>query len=219
MAGNPNEKIKELYDLIISGDEDNKAIDVAKEALKTGANPLVVIEQGVTQAMRVVGQKFECLEIFLPEMIRSAEVAQGILEVIKPFLVGKGKEEKKETVILGTIQGDIHDIGKNIVRTLLIANGIQVIDLGKDVPGRAFIEAATKNNSRILAISILMSTSLAYAADLLELLRQQELRDHFKVIVGGGCTSQDWANRAGADAYGGSAQDAVRIIKEWQSAF
>ena len=210
------DRIKELYQLIIDGDEENRAADVAKKAIKAGANPLDIIEQGVTQAMRVVGQRFECLEIFLPEMVRSADVVQSALEVIKPFLISKSGEEKKEAVILGTIQGDIHDFGKNIVRTLLVANGVQVIDLGKDVHGRAFIEAARKHNSRMLAISILMSTSLAFAADLLELLRQEEIRDQFKVVVGGGCTSKEWANKVGADAYGGTAQDAVKIIKTWE---
>ena len=218
MVANSRQLIDELHRLIIEGDDEDRAAGVAKEALKAGANPLDVIEQGVTQAMRVVGQKFECLEIFLPEMIRSAEVAQATLEVIKPFLVGTGSE-KREIVILGTIQGDIHDIGKNIVRTLLIANGINVIDLGKDVPVRTFIEAARKNNSRIIAISILMSTSLPFAADLFELLKQEEIRDQFKVMVGGGCTNQEWANRVGADAYGQTAQDAVRIAKGWEFGF
>jgi corrinoid protein of di/trimethylamine methyltransferase len=207
--------VKQLKQLVVEGDYDDKAAGIAGQALEAGAKPMEVIERGITDAMRVVGQKFESLEIFLPEMIRSAEVAQATLEVVKPHIPqGEGGAERGK-VVLGTIKGDIHDIGKNIVRSVLSANGIEVIDLGKDVPLRNYIEEANRSNAAILGVSVLMSTSLSIVSDLVQLLEQEQLRDRYKIIVGGGCTNQEWAEKVGANAYGASAHDGANIIKNW----
>lgn len=217
MPADAKASITELHRLIIEGDYEDKSVEVAQQALQAGATPMEIIEQGITNAMRVVGQKFEALEIFLPEMIRSAEVAQATLEVLKPHLEKSTSKAGDKKVILGTIQGDIHDIGKNIVRVVLIANGIDVVDLGKDVPLRNFLDTAEKENAKYMAISVIMSTSLSYAADLFELLNQGDKRKNFKIMVGGGCTSQEWADKVGSDGYGATAQDAVKHMNSWNA--
>ena len=142
-------------------------------------------------------------------------MAQATLDVVKPHMPKGEQNAAGGKVVLGTIKGDIHDIGKNIVRSVLSANGIEVIDLGKDVPLRNYIEEASSQDAGVLGVSVLMSTSLSIVSDLIQLLEQEQVRDRYRIIVGGGCTSQEWADRVGADAYGATAHEGASLIKKW----
>jgi len=203
---------KEMANAVIDGDEE-KSIALAKEGLAKGVDPTEAIEKGFAEGMRVIGDLFEKLEIYLPQVIISADAMTAGVEVFRHHLVAEGGETPKKTVLLGTIQGDVHDIGKNIVKIMLESNGFKVYDLGRDVPVFDFIEKVKELSPDIIGVSALMTTTMVYMPKLIEALKEEKLREKVKVMVGGAPVLPEWAKKIGADGYGESAMEAVRVAK------
>lgn len=199
---------------IVDGDEE-EAKKLAGAALAQGVNPLTVIEQGITPALDEVGKSFECGEAFLPQLIMSGDAAMAALKLLIPSLSAEDRSKAvKGKVVIGTIYGDVHDIGKNIVIGMLSARGMEVIDLGVNVPVREYIDTAIKEKADIIAVSSLLTTSLPYHRQLVSLLRDRGVRNQFYVIVGGGPVTPNWVREIGADGYGRDANDAVVLCQQ-----
>ena len=201
--------LKELYDAVLSGDPE-KAREMAKQSIDARIPPLLAIEKGLAPGIREVGEKFNRMEMFLPEMVLSAEAMEAAVKVLEPYFEGD-EAAKKGKILIGTVQGDIHDIGKNIVIALLKVNGFEVIDLGRDIPSTDFIDKAIDNNVKIIAISGLLTTGLPMMRDVIQMMVEDGVRERFKVLIGGGPTSQEYADKIGADGYGKTAYDAVTL--------
>ncbi|MEM4157240.1 MAG: corrinoid protein [Candidatus Methanomethylicaceae archaeon] len=203
-----------LAESVISGDEE-KAKDFAKKALEAGIDPLKAINEGLMKGMSQVGDDFSKLKIYLPEVMMAAEAMKAALSILEPAALQKGSGAiKKSRVVIGTITGDIHDIGKNIVAMLLKANGFEVYDLGRDVPVDDLIKKAEEVGADIIAASTLLSTSMPYMEDLISLLKERNLREKYIVMVGGGPVTREWAASIGADGYGDDGEEAVKVAKE-----
>ena len=199
---------------MIANGEDASIGKNAKEALAQGMDPLILIDE-LSAVLRQVGDKFSRNEIFLPEMMLSAEAFKAAMEVLKPKLLEKkAMNARRGKVVMGTSEGDLHDIGKNIVATMLQCEGFDVYDIGVDAPAKKFIEKAEEVGADIIAASALMSSSMTYQQDILSLLRRRGLRSKYKVMVGGGPVTPDWKDEIGADGYGKDSTEAVRVAKK-----
>ena len=200
-----------LYNAIIAGDRSalEQGID---DALKEGIMPSDIIEKGMSPGMKEVGDRFARYEIYLPEMMMAAEAWEGAMRILEPKLLESGGERKKVgRVVLGTVKGDVHSIGKNIVGALLKMNGFEVFDLGVDVAASAFITKAEEVGADIIAASALMSTTIPQQKSIIEHLEARGARGKYRVLVGGGSTTQEWADSIGADGYGRTAGDAATL--------
>ena len=187
---------------------------LAEQALKQGLAPLEILNQAMIPALQVVGERFRKDEIFLPEVMLSARAFKSAFELIKPRLL-EGDYQPRAKVVIGTVFGDVHDIGKNIVCALLEGNGYQVIDLGVNVSAEKFISALRDQQAEILGMSTLLTTTMPEMARVIEALEKEGLRDKVKVIVGGAPVSGEYAQKIGADGYGEDAQQGVEIINQW----
>jgi len=186
------------------------------ECPKSGINPLEALDQGLSKGMEVVGAQFESGDSFLPELLMASGTFSAAMEIIKPALEAKKQQVRKEgTVLLATVKGDLHNIGKNIVGTVMETNGFEVVDIGVDQLTLNIIEAAEKNNAEIIALSSLMTTTMPCQKEVIDTLTQMEIRDKYIVLVGGGAVSQKWADEIGADGYAESAVEAVEIVKNF----
>jgi corrinoid protein of di/trimethylamine methyltransferase len=203
---------KEMAKAVIDGNEE-WAISLAKEALAKGMDPTEAIEKGFAEGMKEVGRRFEKLEIYLPEVIISADAIVAGVEVFRQHIVARGGQSAQKVVLLGTIQGDVHDIGKNIVKIMLESNGFKVYDLGRDVPVLDFIAKVKELNPDIVGVSALMTTTMVYMPKLIEALKEEKLREKVKIMVGGAPVLPEWAKKIGADGYGESAMEAVKVAK------
>jgi len=208
---------QELAEAVINGDEET-AKKVSGEIVKSGADRLEVVEKYLSPAMKRVGEKFEKGEYFLTNLMLSAEAmksATGILTAdMDKEARGRLKSEKKGVVVVGTVAGDIHDIGKNILSLLLQANGFEVHDLGKDVSSMNFVEKAQEVNAGMIALSSLMTTTRPAQKDVIDLLKAMGLRNKYVVMVGGAPTTSDWAEEIGADGWAETAEEAVRVAEK-----
>ena len=209
-------KFEQLAEAVINGDEE-AAKSLAAEIVKSGADRLEAIERYLSPAMQRVGEKFEKGEYFLTNLMLSAEAmksATGILTAdMDKESRGRLKGETKGVVVVGTVAGDIHDIGKNILSLLLQANGFEVHDLGKDVSTMNFVEKAQEVNAGIIALSSLMTTTRPAQKDVIELLKAMGVRDRYVVMVGGAPTTNEWAKEIGADGWAETAEEAVRVAE------
>jgi 5-methyltetrahydrofolate--homocysteine methyltransferase len=202
-----------LPEALVDGDA-AAAREITERALEEGADPLDLIQQVVVPTLTEVGRRFEGLEIFLPELLASGVAGNAASQVIQRELARRGGEMESEgVVVIGTVKGDIHDIGKNIVASLLKAQGYTVIDLGKDVSAARFLEAAQENKADVIAVSALMSITRAGCRDVADLLRELGLRHKYHLIVGGGSLDQGYADEIGADGYAPTAAGAVELVK------
>jgi corrinoid protein of di/trimethylamine methyltransferase len=202
--------IEQLEQAIIMGDVD-AAESCARQSLDQSIAPLLTINNGLIKGIKQVGEAFGNGEIFLPDLILSSEamrIASDILEA-ELKLAGVSAKANTGTLVIGTVAGDIHDIGKTLVATLFKAAGFNVIDLGVDVPREKFIEAVEKYHPDILGLSSLLTTSAEETKRVIQALTEAGLRTNVKVMVGGGAVSMQWADQIGADAYGGDAREAV----------
>jgi trimethylamine corrinoid protein len=198
--------------LAVSKGDKDAAVRLAREALSGGADPVGIIERGFSQGIREAGELWERGEYFLPDLAFSAEAMKSAMDVLRPSLVGKSAMEgTKGIVVIGTIQGDIHDIGKTLVATMLSANGYSVIDLGADVAYERFIEAAKTNGAGLLCMSALLTTTMVGQKEVIQRLQDAGLRRRVKVLVGGAPTSGAWAGEIGADGYAENAVEAVHM--------
>jgi len=184
---------------------------LVQEALKYDFEVPSILEQALYPAMSIVGDKFSSGEFFIPDMLLSAKAMQSAISVLKPHLKGR-KLETGARVVLGTVEGDLHDIGKNLVRVMLEGSGYQVIDLGVDTKAEEFVDALKKYQAEILGLSGLLTITLANVPKILEALKKANLRDKVLIAVGGAPVTQDFVDRVGADLYGKDANIAVKVI-------
>jgi trimethylamine corrinoid protein len=194
--------------------DDELAAEVAAEALAAGVDPVEIIEKGFTAGMMEVGEQFEQGTLFLPHVLAAAEAMNAGIEVMKPEMERRKSQTKNlGTVVIGTIEGDIHSIGKDIVASMLNIAGFKVVDLGRDVPIKTFIEKVKELKPQIVASSALMTTTMINQIQIEEQLKEAGVRDQVKTMVGGAPCTQDWADKIGADIYGESATDVVSKVK------
>lgn len=207
------EIIEKAKEAITEFDEE-LAAEVAKESLAAGIDPVELIEEGFTAGMQEVGEQFEQGTLFLPHVIAAAEAMNAGIEVIKPEMEKRKSDVKSlGTVVIGTIEGDIHSIGKDIVASMLNIAGFKVVDLGRDVPIKTFVEKAKEIKPQVIASSALMTTTMVNQMQIEEQLKEAGIRNQVKTMVGGAPVTQDWADKIGADIYGESSNDAVAKVK------
>jgi trimethylamine corrinoid protein len=205
------EIFENAVDVIVRGNA-QEALEVAKKGLGEGIDPLALINDGFIPGIKKVGDLFGSGKLFLPELILSATAMEQVTGLINKS-IPSGQEQAQGRVIIGTVEGDVHDIGKTIVVSMLKANGFEVKDLGRDVALAAFIEEADKFNANIIGTSALLTTTMAAQKQLEEELKNAGLKDRFKTMVGGAPVTQRWAKRIGADAFAEDAGEAVNKVK------
>jgi corrinoid protein of di/trimethylamine methyltransferase len=192
--------------------EKEKVLSLTQKALEMDLEPLEVIDQGLLPGLTEIGKQFENEEVFLPELMLSSMVFQNAMAILQPRIQALGtKSRKKGTVVIGTVKGDMHYIGKNIVRLLLEINGFEVHDLGVDVDPLKFVQKARDVEADIIALSALLTTTLVGQRDVIEALVGQGVRDRFKVLVGGGAVTKKWSEDIKADGYAETAYAAVEM--------
>ena len=206
------EFFKEAIDSLVEHDKD-RAEDVAKRALAAGITPQDIMQNGFVLGIRQVGDQFDEGEVFLPELMQAAAAMEAAMEICNAALP-EGESESRGTVVMGTVEGDVHDIGKAIVCAYLRANGYTVYDLGRDVPPVDFIEKAVEVNADVIGASALLTATMRKQVEIIEELQEQGLRDRFIVIVGGAPCTQAYADQNGADAYAADANDGVKKLEK-----
>ncbi|CEP67243.1 Cobalamin (vitamin B12)-binding domain [Moorella glycerini] len=209
---NEGEKLlKELKDAIVSCQEDEAKVK-AQEILKAGIDPIFTLQTVMTESARIIGEKFDNGEYFLPHLVMAGDAmmaASAILEKAIP------KESNiKKVVVIATVEADMHSVGKNIVGMMLKASGFEVYDLGVDVKSSEIIRRAQELNADFIALSSLLTTTMPYQREVIDELKAYGIRDRFKVVVGGGPVRKDWADKIGADGYGKDAIEAVKVFKQ-----
>jgi len=202
------EMYEKLAQSVIEGEPD-EAEELAKQALDQGLDPLACINEGLTKGIQKVGELFASGEYFLPELIIGAEAMKKALAVLEPAMVGDQSREVVGRVVLGTVEGDMHEIGKTLVGTMLIANGFKVIDLGVDQSTDRFVAAVKENDAEIVGASALLTTTMLQQKKLIEALEEAGLHDQVKVMVGGAPVTESFASEIGADGY---AEDAISAV-------
>lgn len=199
-----------LSNAVIEGD--NEQVEVlTKEAISAKVDPLEIINEGLIGGMNVVGQRFKVNDMFVPEVLMSARSMNAGIELVKPLLAG-GEMTNKGTVIIGTVKGDLHDIGKSLVGMMLECSGYKVIDLGVDISPEEFMTAIKDNNGEILALSALLTTTMLSMKSTIDECVAQGMRNNVKVIIGGAPISQEFSDQIGADGYAGDAAAAVELV-------
>jgi 5-methyltetrahydrofolate--homocysteine methyltransferase len=191
-------------------------VELTEEALALGLNVRDIINEGLTGAMEVVGKKFEAEEYFIPDMLASAEAVGAAMEILEPHLARSGVKSKGK-VIVATVEGDLHDIGKNIVSILLRGAGYIVKDLGNDIEPQAIVEAVIEEKPEVLGLSALLTSTMVHMGDTIKALTESGLRDKVKVIVGGAPVSEEFAGSIGADGYGADGFQAVALVESLTS--
>ena len=188
------------------------AEELSKAVIDEGFDAYEAIEQGLAPGMQEVSVLFDEEEYFIPELLLCADAMYAGIDILKPHIQVADTGEKK-TVVIAVVEGDTHDIGKNLVKIMLESGGFNVIDLGRDIPASVMVDKAVEYNADIIALSALMTTSMHSMVDVVENLKERGLRDRFKVMIGGGPVSKGFANKIGADAYSVNAADAVKIAR------
>lgn len=204
---------KEAKQAIFNYDKE-KAVKIVKEAISNKENPLELMDKSFIPAINEIGEMFSIGRMFLPELIQAAEVMKAVTGVVTDSLPKGKQQEKKGTVLMGTVQGDIHDIGKTLVVTLMGVNGYTVHDLGRDVSVETFIEKTVEINADVIGTSSLLTTTMPEQKKLEKALKDAGLKSKIKTMVGGAPVTERWANRIGANAYAENAHDAVVKLKE-----
>jgi trimethylamine corrinoid protein len=204
--------LDQIVEATVEGDEE-RCVALAQQVLDQGMNPVEAIEEGYSKAMVIVGDLFSRMEYFLPDLMLSARAVNSAMKVLRPHLLQQGDGRSEGTIVLCTIQGDLHDVGKNIVKIMLQASGFEVHDLGVDVPVRRLIEKAEEVDADIIAASAILTTTMAYMPDIATLSTDMGVRDRFQIMLGGGPVTPDWAMEVGADGYGETATEAVEVAK------
>jgi len=206
--------MNELATAIVDG-ENEQAAEITRAALADGADPLEIIQKTLVPTLTGVGERFQAFEVFLPELMMAGDAAAAATELLEEAITSAGGERPNlGTVVLGTVEGDIHDIGKNIVGTILKSHGFKVVDLGRDISPARFLEEAERNQAAIIAMSSLMTTTRPAQRNTVNLLSELGVRDQYKVIVGGGCVTADWSDDIGADGYAENAAQTAVLCKK-----
>lgn len=202
----------ELYNAILTGNA-KKAEEITKAALEANVDPSELVQKYMIPAMDEVGKRFECNEYFVPELLIAARAMKTSLEIITPLLAEAGAEPVGR-VVIGTVQGDLHDIGKNLVASMLEGGGFQVIDLGVDVPPERFVEAAKEKDGTIVALSALLTTTMTMMKNVIQALEKAGIRQKTRVMIGGAPITQQFADEIGADGYSDNASAAVALARK-----
>jgi corrinoid protein of di/trimethylamine methyltransferase len=204
--------LEELSKRVETGEKEASQ-EMARELLAGGADPLEILNR-LNETMKRVGERFAVLDIFLPEVMLAGEALTAVVDVVKPHLAETTVVMTKGRVVIGVVKGDLHEIGKNIVKLMLETNGFEVKDLGYDVDSLAFIKAAEEIGADFIGASSLMTTTMPGQQEIIEFLKDKGMRDKYKVVIGGAPTSQLWADKIGADLYCEDANSAVRKMAD-----
>jgi corrinoid protein of di/trimethylamine methyltransferase len=205
-----SELLNQITTSLVEGEPD-EVVALTRQALDAGLEPLTIINEGLVPGMNDVGDKFQCGEYFLPHLIIAASGMQQAMALLKPELQSRQQAlESPGTLVVGSVAGDIHEIGKSLVATMMSASGFQVHDLGVDVPTETFVAKVQETGANLLGLSALLTTTMTRQREVIEALQEAGLREQVKVIVGGAPVSQEWADSIGADGY---AEDAVSAIE------
>jgi corrinoid protein of di/trimethylamine methyltransferase len=203
--------LQQLYNAVLDGDA-KTAVAVTREAIAEGQDPLKLVSGTMIPAMDEVGRRFEQEEYFVPELLLSARAMKGALELLRPLLVERGAQPAGR-VAIGTVQGDLHDIGKNLVASLLEGGGFEVIDLGADVAPERFIAAVRDQGVQVICLSALLTVTMPSMKKTIAALKEAGVRDRVKVLVGGAPVTKQFADEIGADGYGENASTAVALVR------
>jgi len=211
MSAEKERLLQELSDAVVEMDED-QAVAAANEVVDRGIDAYEAIERGLSAGMERAGDLFDQEEYFIPELLMCSDAMYAGMDVLKPHLKADNAAVKHK-VVIGVVEGDTHDIGKNLVKIMLETSGFDVTDLGRDIPPARFVETAKNIGAKIIALSTLMTTTMEGMGAVIRQLSEEGIRDQFKVIVGGGPISQGFADRIGADGYAVNAADAIRLAR------
>ena len=205
--------LEKLCQAVESG-KTSEAEDFTRKLLAEGNDPLEIIS-ALTETMNKLGELFARLEIFLPQLMISGDALMAVVEIVKPKILESGEQgAPKGKVVIGVVKGDLHEIGKNIVKLMLETNGFEVKDLGYDVDSLTFIKAAEAMGADIIGASSLMTTTMPGQKEIIELLKDKGIRDQYKVVIGGAPTGKEWADQIGADLWCEEASSAPRLMAE-----
>jgi trimethylamine corrinoid protein len=203
--------IEDLKEAIVELDEE-KAVEATKNLIAQGIDPLVGVEKGLSSGMTIIGDKFNQGECFLPELIRAGNAFNAAIKVLEPEIMKRGeKQSQAGVVVLGTVTGDVHKIGKEILAMLLKTRGFVVHNLGEDVSMSTFVSKAEEYDADIIGMSALLTTTMPAQKEVIDFLKEKEIRDNFLVMVGGGPVNQKWSDEIGADGYAETAENAVQL--------
>jgi len=200
-----------MKDAIIALDEE-QAVAAAEKVVATGIDPKAAIRYAVANAAVTVGEKFDEGEYFLPQLVISGDIMDVVTKILEKN-IPIAETEKKKIIVIGTVQADVHSVGKNLVATMLKSVGFNIVDLGVDVPSATFIDKAKDLNADMIALSSLLTTTMPYQREVIDDLVSMGLRDRFKVMIGGGPVTKAYADKIGADGYGRDAIEAVEVAK------
>jgi corrinoid protein of di/trimethylamine methyltransferase len=206
------EILKDLREAVLTYDSD-RAKKAAEEAIKAKVHPLKAIEEGLAPAIREVGERYHRYEIYLPHVIIAADVMAVAMQILEAALP-KDEVPKRKGIVIGTVEGDIHEIGKNVVAMMLKVAGFEVYDLGVDVSVSSFIDKAQANDAEVIAMSSLMTTSMPNMGELVDELNSTNMRDKYKVVIGGGPVTQWYAEKIGSDGFGRDGDEAVKVVRK-----
>jgi 5-methyltetrahydrofolate--homocysteine methyltransferase len=207
------DRLTALKDAVLAG-EMVQAKELTVQALDAGLEPKDILDKALIAGMDKVGELFKCNEIYVPEVLLAAKSMQNAMQVLKPHLV-KGGIEPRGKVVVGTVRGDLHDIGKNLVAMMLEGAGFEIIDLGNDVPAESFVEAAIEHGAAVIGMSALLTTTMHVMKDTVTLLKEKDPDGKVRTMVGGAPVTKNFADQIGADGYGDDAATAVDIAKSF----
>ncbi len=210
------EELKALAQAILEGKR-NDAVELTQKLVDAGVTPKQILDDGLIAGMSIAGEKFKNGEYFVPEILVAARAMKASMEILRPLLVATDVQPVG-TVVIGTVRGDLHDIGKNLVAMMVEGAGFRVVDLGVDVTADKFIAAAKEHNAQIVGMSALLTTTMTYIPEVIKAFDAEGLRPKVKIMVGGAPVTQEWANQIGADGYAPDAATAVDKCKELLSA-
>ena len=209
-----NEILSVITASIVEGKPD-QTTELTRQALEADLPPLMIIDEGLVPGMNIVGDKFQTGEYFLPHLVIAARGMQQAMKLLEPELKARQQAvETPGTVVIGSVAGDIHEIGKSLVGTMMSANGFKVYDLGVDVPVETFVAKVKETKANLLGLSALLTTTMTVQRDVVEALKEAGIRRQVKVIVGGAPISQQWADTVGADGYAEDAVGAIELAKQ-----
>lgn len=204
--------LKEISECLQQGD-DQKVFAFTKQAIEEKMPPEKILYGGLIAGMNIIGERYKAFEIFLPDVLLAAKAMYAGMDLLKPLFI-KGKIPTLGKIVIGTVQGDLHDIGKNLVGIMLKGAGFEVIDLGNDVLPEKFVEAAKKEGAFVIGMSALLTTTMPVMKKVVDLLKEEGLSDRIKIIIGGAPVTEEFAQKIGADAYAYDSTDAVESVKK-----
>jgi len=206
------ELFEKIANELVTGKQD-EVIKLAREALDKGAAAKEILDNGLLAGMDIVGQRFKAGELFIPEVLLCARCMRGAMDILKPLL-SEADAAGAGTYLIGTVEGDLHDIGKNLVSMMLQGAGFEVVDLGTNITAQQFVDAVKEHNPKVIGLSALLTTTMPKMEETIAALKEAGLRDQVKIMAGGAPVTQDFVDKIGADAYGANAVSAVEKAKE-----